>query len=135
MLRVPMDEKDAEILEILRGNARTKNTDIARKIGLTEGAVRARISNLVKTGAIRKFTIETEAVGVEGIVLVDIDAGRSKEAIAKLKNVSESIFETTGEFDAAVLVRAIDVENLNAVVDKIREIDGIISTSTLVRLT
>jgi Lrp/AsnC family transcriptional regulator of lysine biosynthesis len=129
-----MDEKDAEIVEILRSNARTKNTEIARKIGLTEGAVRARITNLSKGGAIRKFTVETGAVGVEGIVLTESEAGKSKEVVAKLKELSDRVFETSGEFDAAALVRAADVDHLNSIVDRIREIDGIVATSTLIRL-
>jgi len=129
-----MDEKDAEIIEILRSNARTKNTHIARQIGLTEGAVRARITNLSKSGAIRKFTVETGSVGVEGIILIESEAGKSKDVVAKLKEVSDKVFEMSGEFDAAVLVKAADVDHLNSIVDKIREIDGIVATSTLIRL-
>ena len=129
-----MDEKDAEIIEILRSNARTKNTHIARQIGLTEGAVRARITNLSKSGAIKKFTVETGSVGVEGIILIESEAGKSKDVVAKLKEVSNKVFEMSGEFDAAVLVKAADVDHLNSIVDKIREIDGIVATSTLIRL-
>jgi len=129
-----MDEKDAEIIEILRSNARTKNTHIARQIGLTEGAVRARITNLSKSGAIKKFTVETGAVGVEGIILTESEAGKSKDVVAKLKELSDKVFEMSGEFDAAVLVKAADVDHLNSIVDRIREIDGIVATSTLIRL-
>jgi DNA-binding Lrp family transcriptional regulator len=129
-----MDEKDAEIIEILRSNARTKNTNIARQIGLTEGAVRARITNLSKSGTIKKFTVETESVGVEGIILTESEAGKSKEVVARLKELSDKVFEMSGEFDAAVLVKAADVDHLNSIVDRIREIDGIVTTSTLIRL-
>jgi DNA-binding Lrp family transcriptional regulator len=129
-----MDAKDAEIIEILRKNARTKNTDIARKIGLTEGAVRARIANLTKGGIIQKFTVETEAAGVEGIVLTENEAGRTKEILVKLKDISDRIYETSGEFDVAVLIRGADMDHLNSIVDRIREIDGVISTRTLIRL-
>lgn len=130
-----MDAKDAEIIEILRRNARTKNTDIARSIGLTEGAVRARIAGLTRTGSIKKFTVETDSVGVEGIILTGCQAGKSKEIVAKLKEISDKVFETSGEYDAAVLVKAADVDHLNSIVDRIREIDGIVGTSTLIRLT
>jgi DNA-binding Lrp family transcriptional regulator len=129
-----MDEKDAEIIEILRSNARTKNTHIARQIGLTEGAVRARITNLSKSGAIKKFTVETGSVGVEGIILAESEAGKSKDVVAKLKELSDQVFEMSGEFDAAVLVKAADVDHLNSIVDRIREINGIVATSTLIRL-
>jgi DNA-binding Lrp family transcriptional regulator len=72
-----MDDTDAKILGLLRDNSRMKNTEIARHVGLTERAVRARIEKLVREGVIRKFTIETSPVGVEGIVLVGANIGRT----------------------------------------------------------
>jgi len=129
-----MNKKDAEIIAMLRSNARIKNTEIARKIGLTEGAIRARIANLIEKGVIRKFTIETEPVGVESIVLVESEAGRSRDILEKLKEIAETIFETSGEFDAAVMIRTADVDQLNSAVDRIREIPGVVRTSTLIRL-
>jgi len=130
-----MDDKNAKLLEILRNNARTKNTDIARSIGLTEGAVRARITSLIKSGVIKRFTIEAESVGVEGIVLITSDTTKSKDVISNLKSISDLVFETSGEYDAAVLIRAADVDHLNAMVDQIRAIQGVVGTSTLIRMT
>jgi len=129
-----MNKKDAEIIAMLRSNARMKNTEIARNIGLTEGAIRARIANLIEKGVIKKFTIETEPVGVESIVLVESEAGRSRDILEKLKEIAETIFETSGEFDAAVMIRTADVDQLNSAVDLIREIPGVVRTSTLIRL-
>ena len=129
-----MDEKDAKIIEILRTNARTKNTEIARAIGLTEGAVRARIAELTKSRIIKRFTVEAESVGVEGIVLVATDAGKTKEVISRLKEISDVVYETSGDYDAAVLIRSVGVDNLNSTVDKIREIAGVVRTSTLIRM-
>lgn len=129
-----MKRTDAEIIELLRRNSRMKNTEIARRIGLTEGAVRARIASMIKKGTIRKFTVETEPVGVEAIVLVRMNPERSKEVLATLRKLSESIYETSGEFDAAVTVFAMDVDSLNSKVDSIRGIQGISGTMTLIRL-
>jgi|YelNatPaOPRAMG01_1025707.scaffolds.fasta_scaffold12716_8 DNA-binding Lrp family transcriptional regulator len=129
-----MDEKDAKIIEILRANARTKNTDIARSIGLTEGAVRARIAALKKSGVIKRFTIEADSVGVEGIVLVSTEAGKTKDIVSRLKEISDTVYETSGEYDAAVLIRSASVDGLNSAVDRIRELPGVVKTSTLIRL-
>ncbi|MCJ2533520.1 MAG: winged helix-turn-helix transcriptional regulator, partial [Candidatus Thermoplasmatota archaeon] len=63
-----MDDTDTKILNLLREHSRMKNTEIARQVNLTERAVRARIEKLVREGVIKKFTIETSPVGVEGIV-------------------------------------------------------------------
>jgi len=129
-----MDRKDVEIIELLRGSARMKNTEVARRIGLTEGAIRARIAAMVRKGVIRRFTVETEPVGVEGIILIESGADRSKEVVSKLKTRYDRVFETSGGFDAAVQIRATDMDQLNATVDQIREIPGIVRTSTLIRL-
>ena len=43
-----MDDKDLRIIEMLMQNARIAKTKIARTLGVTEAAVRKRISNLEK---------------------------------------------------------------------------------------
>ena len=52
-----IDEKDRRIIEILAQNCRTKNTDIARSIGINEDAIRIRIARLEKEGVILGYTI------------------------------------------------------------------------------
>src|SRR4030065_450513 len=67
-------------LNLLRQNSRTKNTEIARQVSLTERAVRARIEKLVREGIIKRFTVETSPVGVEGLVLIGTSVGRTTSA-------------------------------------------------------
>jgi Lrp/AsnC family transcriptional regulator of lysine biosynthesis len=129
-----MDETDLKILGLLRRNSRTKNTEIARQVGLTERAVRARIEKLVKEGIIRKFTIETSPVGVEGLVLINAHAGRTPAVKEKACQMSDSVFECTGDFDVAVKLTADTLDELNRKVDEIRLFPGVLRTSTLIKL-
>ncbi len=129
-----MDDTDVKILNLLRQNARTKNTEIARQVNLTERAVRARIEKLTREGIIKKFTIETAQVGVEGIVLIDTHVGRTAAVKDKARQMSDSVFECTGEFDVAVRLRADTLDDLNKRVDELRGFPGVIRTSTLVKL-
>ena len=55
-----MDDLDVRILSILRNDGRTSFVDIAKEIGLTEGAVRVRVGKLSRDGTIKKFTIDTK---------------------------------------------------------------------------
>jgi len=111
------------------------NTEIARRVGMSEGSVRLRIHHLVESGIIRKFTIELSAkAGVEAIVLVRSVANRTKEVTKEVARLSEAAFETSGEYDTAALIFARDVDDLNAKVDRIRKIKGVVSTTTLIRL-
>ena len=129
-----MDETDAKILNLLRENSRTKNTEIARQVHLTERAVRARIEKLVREGIVRKFTIETSPVGFEGIVLIDTNVGRTLTVKEKARQLSESVFECSGEFDVAVRLRADSLDELNRRVDELRSFPGGLKTSTLIKL-
>lgn len=129
-----MDETDVRILNLLRENSRKKNTEIAREVSLTERAVRARIEKLTREGVIRKFTIETSPVGVEGIVLIDTNVGRTPAVKEKARQMSDSVFECSGEYDVAVRLRADSLDELNKKVDELRAFPGVIRTSTLIKL-
>ncbi|OGS42051.1 MAG: hypothetical protein A3K67_03275 [Euryarchaeota archaeon RBG_16_62_10] len=129
-----MDDTDVRILNILRDNSRTKNTEIARQVGLTERAVRARIEKLTRDGVIRKFTIVTAPVGVEGIVLIGTQVGRTGAVKEKAAQMSDSVFECSGEFDVAVRLRADSLDELNRRVDELRSFPGVLKTSTLIKL-
>lgn len=129
-----MDETDVRILNLLRQNSRMKNTEIARQVSLTERAVRARIEKLTREGVIKKFTIDTSPVGVEGIVLIDTNVGRTPAVKEKARQMSDSVFECTGEYDVAVRLRADSLDELNSKVDELRSFPGVLRTSTLIKL-
>jgi DNA-binding Lrp family transcriptional regulator len=129
-----MDDTDVKILNLLRGNSRMKNTEIARQISLTERAVRARIEKLTRERIIKKFTVETSPIGVEGIVLIDTNVGRTTAVKEKARQLSDSVFECSGEYDVAVRLRADSLDELNKKVDELRAFPGVLRTSTLIKL-
>jgi DNA-binding Lrp family transcriptional regulator len=129
-----MDDTDSKILNLLRENARMKNTEIARHVGLTERAVRARIEKLVREKVIRKFTVETSPVGVEGLVLIDTQVDKTPMVKETARALSDTVFECSGDYDVAVRLRADNLDDLNKRVDEIRRLPGVNRTSTLVKL-
>jgi len=129
-----MDDTDVRILNLLRENSRTKNTEIARQVGLTERAVRARIEKLTRDGVIKKFTIVTTPIGVEGLVLIGTQVGRTGAVKEKARQMSDSVFECSGDFDVAVRLRADSLDELNRRVDDLRSFPGVLKTSTLIKL-
>ena len=129
-----MDDTDVKILNLLRVNSRMKNTEIARQVNLTERAVRARIEKLTRERIIKKFTVETSPIGVEGIVLIDTNIGRTTAVKEKARQLSDSVFECSGEYDVAVRLRADSLDELNKKVDELRAFPGVLRTSTLIKL-
>lgn len=70
-----MDEKDEEILLSLMHNSRIPLTRIAKKLGITETAVRKRMKRLEERGIIKAYTaiIDPFFVGYSGVALVGLD--------------------------------------------------------------
>ena len=129
-----MDGVDAEILKILRRESRTTNSGIAETIGLTEGAVRNRIRRLVGSGVIKRFTIETEPDQVEAIVLIKTQTRGSKDILRRIRKFTNRLFETSGEYDVATHLSAQSVDEINATIDRMRNVSGVISTLTLLKM-
>lgn len=129
-----MDEVDLEILRILKRDARTKYVKVARLVGLTEGAVRRRIKELVKLGIIKGFTVETLAE-FEGIVLVETSPTGTKDIVKSIGRIASRVFEVSGDYDIAALIQAYTMDDLNRKIDMIRKLSGVRNTNTLVKLT
>jgi len=130
-----VDRYDREILRWLRADSRITNARLGAAIGLTEGAVRYRISRLLEDGTIRQFTVRTAPLGSEGLVLVRLAPGAGPRVLGRIGTIGSDLFETTGEFDAAVAIERESVEEFNRALDEIRSIPGVEGTATLVRLS
>ena len=128
-----MDEMDFKILDMLRENSREKNMEIARNLNVSEGTIRKRIFNMVSSGVIQKFTVET-AISIEGIVLLKLDSRIATNTIKLLKNIYRDVYEFSGRIDVAVRILKSTIDELNMEVDKIRDMSGVLNTDTMVRL-
>ena len=128
-----MDETDYKILDLLKQNSRATNANIASRVQLTEGAVRNRVRRLLQNRTIKRFTIETE-VRIEAIVLIKTRTKGSREILRKIRQIADRLFETAGEFDVAVHLASENLQEINAKVDRLRRVDGVISTMTLMKI-
>lgn len=86
-----MDEVDRKIIDILSVDARQSLAEIGSGAGLSPSSVNERIRRLVASGAIRRFTIETDpaALGLETLVFVWI-ALREDADEAAFRSYAES---------------------------------------------
>ena len=129
-----MDEIDWSIVNILKENSRTTNSNIGRKLNISEGTVRKRIKNMLKSGVIKKFTVIVKNNGIEGMILLTIDSKKAKHVNEIITKKFDEVYEFTGKYDIALQVNCNSLVELNNVVDELRSIDGIKETNTLVRL-
>jgi len=130
-----MDRTDETIISMLSKDSRVSFVDIAKKAGLTEGAVRKRVKDLQFSGVIKKFTLELGAGkgSIRAFVFATASTNFSmKELHAKISampNVS-GVFEVSGEFDMIVHVEGESAREINETVDRIRALGGITKTDT-----
>ncbi|MEX2738288.1 MAG: AsnC family transcriptional regulator [Candidatus Wukongarchaeota archaeon] len=129
-----MDNFDKEILRILKENAREKFVIIAKKVGLSEGAVRQRIKKMIRLGIIGRFTVDMGAF-TEAFVMIKTDPVETKAITKQVKTKFEKVYEVSGEYDIALLLTTENIDELNDKVDEIRKIKGVIDTNTLIRLS
>jgi DNA-binding Lrp family transcriptional regulator len=133
-----MDETDKEILRILKGDGRAGYSDIGKQIGLSEGAVRKRIKTLTDSGVIRRFTVKVGvAEGAEAITLLATNPSYPTQDVSnKVREIPgvDTLYEVTGEYDIVVVISGMSVAEVNECIEKIRRVEGIMKTNTMIVL-
>jgi DNA-binding Lrp family transcriptional regulator len=133
-----IDDLDKKILSILKEDGRKSYTEIARAVGLSEGAVRRRVQNLSSSGVIKKFTISLGVEeGVRAITLASVDPTASTSAVSeRISNIPrvETVYEITGQYDVAAVLVAPSIDEVNRCVDQIRQLEGVSTTNTMIVL-
>ena len=132
------DKTDEKIIEFLRVDSRESFVDIGKKLKLSESAVRRRVKNLVDSGIIKKFTVEIgESNTTSAIVLISVessmDTSKVSARLTKLEGV-KTVYEITGQYDIAVIIRAPNITEINSSIDSLRKIPGVSDTNTVIIL-
>ena len=139
-----MDEKDWKIFNYLLENSRAFVKDIAKSLNIPHSTVYERIKKMKSEGIIKKFTVlpDYKKLGLDicAYLLISFDSksSTSQEEVAKKIAKIESVYDVdiiTGEWDILVKVRTENIDVLKEVIlKKIREIQGVEKTETLVVL-
>ncbi|RSN74202.1 Lrp/AsnC family transcriptional regulator [Candidatus Methanodesulfokora washburnensis] len=126
-----IDEKDMEILKMLKKDARIPLTEISRIVGISDVAVKKRISKLEKRGVIRGYTalIDPSLLGYNSVSLTGIDT--MPESIFKVidilkkKDYINTIYVTTGDHMIIVEIWAKDNQEMSDILKEIESIEGV----------
>ena len=128
-----MDDLDREILSILRRDARTPYTEIADRVGTSEGTVRNRVERLVEDGVIERFTVATRTGNVKAMIEVsvdvNVDTAEVSDRIAEWQEV-DFVWQVSGEEDIVVVVDAADTDAVNGLITQARELEEVVGTKT-----
>jgi Lrp/AsnC family transcriptional regulator for asnA, asnC and gidA len=134
-----IDDVSKAIIEQLQADGRTSYATIARSVGLSEAAVRARVQRLLDSDVMQIVAVtDPLQLGFTRQAMVGVRAEGDTRLIAdKLADMSEVsyVVTTAGSFDLLVeVVCEDDDELLDLVSRRIRGLPGVVSTETFVYL-
>lgn len=137
----PRDQLDRDLIALLQANARESTADLARKLGIARTTVVARLARLERDGVIVGYTvrlgIDQAGGGVHAHVGITIQPKAARDVIRQLARLPElrQLSSVSGEVDYVALLRAESTARLDALLDEIGDIDGVIKTTTSVVLS
>ncbi|MBI3367689.1 MAG: Lrp/AsnC family transcriptional regulator [Burkholderiales bacterium] len=134
------DKTDRDLLTLLQANARESTANLARKLGIARTTVVARLQRLERDGVIVGYTVrlaaDDEHPKVQAYVGITLQAKAGRDVIRKLQKIPElrQLSSVSGEVDYIALLRADTTARLDALLDEIGEIDGVLKTASSVVL-
>lgn len=135
---VRVDSVDIKLLSLLKTNSRMSYARLADELGLSESAIRKRISRLKKAGIIKRFTIDyTLPHEVRAIILIKTTPPTPVPEIARKIAEIEGVdvaYEVTGEIDIVAIATKPDIAGINKIIDSIRNVKGVVSSNTMIIL-
>ncbi len=136
-----MKELDNQIIALLKRNARILVTQIARELGVSRVTIDAHIKKMETSGVISGYTVKlgTEEFRhkVSGWILISVQANKEEHAIEQMIGMPEitRLHTTNGKWDLAAEIQVATLEHFDAVISKLRQIDGITETDTSLLLS
>lgn len=128
-----MDDLDRRILNVLRRDARTPYTEIAERVGTSEGTVRNRVDRMTDDGVIERFTVTTRTGNVKAMVEISVDMNVNTSAVSERLAEWEEVdfvWQVSGEEDIVLIVDCVDTRAVNELITRARELSEVEGTKT-----
>ncbi len=138
-MNLTLDDLDRALIARLQANARASTAELARQLQVARTTVVSRLARLEGGGVITGYTVRLAseaASGVQAFVNLAVSPKSAKKVIDRLAGMPElrQLAAVSGEFDYLAVLRAPDTQRLDALLDAIGEIDGVLRTTTSVLL-
>jgi Lrp/AsnC family transcriptional regulator for asnA, asnC and gidA len=132
-----VDEIDRRIIEALQQNGRESFRGIAAQVGVSEATVRARYGRLTSEGILQVVGVTNPlGLGFEQALVGVKTSGPPSSVADEISKWPEAdyVVVTAGQFDVLVEVVASGRVELLDLTNRIRALDGVLSTETFLYL-
>jgi DNA-binding Lrp family transcriptional regulator len=141
MPKTALDPTDQLLISLLRENARTSTAELARGLGLSRTTVQSRIERLERSGVVTGYTVkladQVEQGLVRTFVLITLAPRQTQVIQSALRRIPEvrTLHSVSGPFDLLAILAASSIGELDAVIDRIGELEGVERTTSAIVLS
>lgn len=131
-----MDDTDQLLIAELRRDGRASLSDLAGRLNLSRATVRTRMERLQTRGEIAGFTVLTRgdvsASPVRALMMIGIEGRGAEKIMARLTGIPaiQAVHSTNGKWDLIAEIGSATLLELDEVIYRIRNIDGVMTSET-----
>jgi DNA-binding Lrp family transcriptional regulator len=135
-----MDDTDQKLIALLRQNARETVATLAARLKVSRGTVTNRITRLEDQGLIVGYTLrlrpDVQPNDIRAWMSIAVEGNTTRAVIASLLGEPgvATLHDTNGRWDLLAELRAANLAELSAVLERIRLVKGIRNTETSLHL-
>ncbi|MEM7217321.1 MAG: Lrp/AsnC family transcriptional regulator [Pseudomonadota bacterium] len=136
-----LDKTDEALLDLLRRNARLSIAELARELGVARSTAKDRLERLEQRSVIAGYTVtlgdDHAHSRVRAHVMIKLATHLSANVTRLLRAVPQitRAYAVSGTYDLIVVVDAAHTGELDNILDRIRELEGIVDTLTSIVLS
>ncbi|MFG6667727.1 Lrp/AsnC family transcriptional regulator [Halomonas sp. HNIBRBA4712] len=133
------DDVDRKLVAMLQANARESTSSIAKRLNVARSTINERINRLEKSGVITGYSVvlskNPSEGNVQALVMIAVDQKKGRKVVEELNKFPavKVCLAINGDFDYFMSIELPTLEELDAMLDEIAEMDGVSrSTSSIV---
>lgn len=136
-----VDDIDRQLIALLRDNARASVASLAKRLRVARGTVQNRMHRLESEGTVVGYTVrlrpQVEDQRVRGLMTIEVESRRQESVLRALRGdpAVVALHTTNGRWDLVAEVWAASLEELDQVLARIGQIEGISRSETSLLLT
>ena len=131
---------ERRLLAALKNDGRASVTNLSADLGVSRATVQAKLERLIRTGVIRRFTIETDASAdieaIRAIMMIELEGTLARSVTVALKRLPEiiSLHTTNGTWDLVAQIETSNPVEFDRALREVREINGVLNSETSILL-
>jgi Lrp/AsnC family leucine-responsive transcriptional regulator len=139
---IELDGTDLRLLDLLQENCKRPLAALGEKVGLSAPAVAERIHKLEQAGLVTGYValLDARLLGLDVTAFIGVSIGHPRliDAFDRAIEAVEDVLEchhVTGASTLMLKVKTENTETLEELIDRIRSIEGVTRTETMVVLS